>query len=228
VITTAYTPHARMLAQASISNASSSKPSIAQGAAIQEQPRFSGDIGNAIGGFITMALGVVALCISGGLQGVNHFSTTGKAANTVQTAMTEFQASTSVSVKERRFSELFNRVLDEVKSQSPNKPTLPNLELTTDQQSLFNSLLEKADKAKTTSDLKPLFETWLENGLSNSLSKETKVDLLEGVEAFFKSTESYANKKLLLNIAMGCAACVAGFGFLRMNSPGNSISDMKH
>lgn len=192
------------------------------------QPQFSGDIGNAIGGFITMAIGVVALLVSGGFKAVNNFSTNAKAVSTVQVALNELQASTSNSLKERRFSELLDRLFDAVKSQSPNKPILPNLELTTDQQSLFNSLLEKADKAKSTNDLKPLFESWLEDGLGKSLPKETKVDLLEGAEAFFKNAESHNNKVLLLNIAMGCAACVAGFGFLRMISPGNTISDMKN
>jgi hypothetical protein len=102
------------------------------------------------------------------------------------------------------------------------------VQLTQEQQSLFNALLEKADKTQKISELKPLLEEWLEKGLHNSIPKESKVDLLEGAETFFKNAESDATKKLLLTIAMACSGCVAGFGFLRMISPGNSISDMKH
>jgi hypothetical protein len=68
-------------------------------------------------------VGLLTLTISGGLKLAHNNSRTAQYFDTVQTSMAEFQATSVSDLKERRFTEIFNKILGEVKFQQHHSST---------------------------------------------------------------------------------------------------------
>jgi hypothetical protein len=192
-------------------------------------PRFSGDVGNLIGGFFTM---VIAGAVTLGLWGAKAYSNhqeIGKSQIEVQKKVNQFQATSNADLQKRYFRFALDTVFTQIQAVELDKTVLPEnvtQTMSPEQQILFYSIVDKAKSVKDASELQPLVSEWLDKGLPSSVPNEVRLDMLAASEEYFKKVQSQEKYQAALFWLMVISGSTAGFGFVRMCRPGNTVKDM--
>lgn len=163
-------------------------------------------------GGLAVVIGLIGLSITGVWDYASNRMGVGPGLNRAQTQLETFHKQTEAPLAAKHLEILLEKLQTEVGA----KALTPPPDLPVQKKELFNSLLDKARKARSATELSSLFEQWLREGISPE-NPTVNIDVLSAEAAkWFKEARDKANSQASLAIWMWISWALVGGGVLRI------------